>query len=108
VRQNSKPGPSQWNQEPSIVSVGFRELGPDNLYRCRDGEPEPGLVVMCDIRGGRPADQRLKLAAALRDLCAESFDLRPDQVVVEFTQHTGDEMYRDGSWGPDWNPDEAG
>jgi phenylpyruvate tautomerase PptA (4-oxalocrotonate tautomerase family) len=91
-----------------IVSVGFRELGPGNLYRCREAGPEPGLVVMCDIRRGRPPDQRIQLACAIRDLCAAAFGLRPDQVVVEFTQHDGNEMYRDGGWGPDWSPAEAG
>ena len=91
----------------SMVNVGFRELGPDNLYRCGEALAA-GLVVMCDIRRGRPAAQRLRLARALRELCAESFGLAPDQIVVEFTQHAGDEMYRDGAWGPEWDASESG
>jgi phenylpyruvate tautomerase PptA (4-oxalocrotonate tautomerase family) len=91
----------------SMVNVGFRELGPDNLYRC--GEVlEAGIVVLCDIRRGRPAAQRLRLAEALRELCVASFGLSPDQIVVEFTQHAGDEMYRDGAWGREWNATESG
>jgi hypothetical protein len=34
--------------------------------------------------------------------------LRSDRVAVEFTQHTGDEMYRHGrGWGSEWTPAEA-
>jgi phenylpyruvate tautomerase PptA (4-oxalocrotonate tautomerase family) len=90
----------------SQVNVGVRELGPDNLYRCGD-ELAAGLVVMCDIRRGRPAAQRLRLAEALRELCVASFGLALEQVVVEFTQHAGDEMYRDGDWGREWDASES-
>ena len=91
----------------SMVNVGFRELGPDNLYRCGDGEPGPGLVVMCDIRRGRPPDQRLRLAEGIRDVCDEELGFGTNQVVVQFTQHGADEMYRDGGWGQEWSADEA-
>ena len=91
----------------SMVNVGFRELGPDNLYRCGDGEPGPGMVVMCDIRRGRPADQRLRLAEGIREVCVEELGFAPSQVVVQFTQHAADEMYRDGGWGREWGADEA-
>jgi phenylpyruvate tautomerase PptA (4-oxalocrotonate tautomerase family) len=92
---------------PRRVNVGFRELGADSLYRCGDGEPEPAAVVMCDVRRGRLAEQRLALAEAIVAACVELLNLRPDRIVVEFTQHAGDEMYRDGAWGADWDPREA-
>lgn len=91
----------------SMVNVGFRELGPDNLYRCGDGEPGPGMVVMCDVRRGRPAEQRLRLAEGIRDVCTEDLGFGPHQVVVQFTQHVADEMYRDGGWGREWHAGEA-
>src|SRR5947208_16561652 len=47
---------------PSMVNVGFRELGEGNLYRCGTGEPEPAAMILCDVRQGRPAEQRLELA----------------------------------------------
>src|SRR5919199_1749762 len=56
---------------PTIVKVAFRELGADSLFRCTDGAPEPVVVVMCDIRRGRPAEQRAHLAAALVAAAAE-------------------------------------
>jgi phenylpyruvate tautomerase PptA (4-oxalocrotonate tautomerase family) len=91
---------------PSMVNVGFRELGEGNLYRCGPGEPEPAAVIHCDIRQGRPADQRLKFAQRLVAECVEYVGLRPELVAVEFTQHTGDEMFRNGSWGREWTPSE--
>jgi hypothetical protein len=42
------------------------------------------------------------------DACVETLGLRSDRLVVEFTQHTPDEMYRAGrGWGTEWSPDEA-
>src|SRR5215212_3469391 len=69
---------------PGMVNVGFRELGEGNLYRCGEGEPEPAAVVQCDIRQGRPAEQRLELARQVVALCAASLGLRADRVAVEF------------------------
>jgi phenylpyruvate tautomerase PptA (4-oxalocrotonate tautomerase family) len=93
---------------PSIVKVSFREIGPDNLFRCGtvDGV-EPVVVGQCEIRRGRPTEQRARLAAALVAACSEALDVAPDSVELEFTQHAGDEMYRRGAFASDWSPDEA-
>jgi len=90
-----------------IPSIAFRELGADNLVRLQDGELRAVLVVMCDIRRGRPAEQREALARAIAQLAAESFAIDQLQVVVEFTQHTPDEMFRYGAIAPEWSPGEA-
>ena len=93
---------------PDMVTVAFRELGEGGVWRCSAGEPEPAAQLSCDIRSGRPVEQRAKLAQALIDACVETLGLRSDRLMVEFTQHTGDEMYRYGrGWAPDWTPDEA-
>jgi len=92
---------------PERVSVGFRELSVGSLWRCGHGEPEPAAVLMCDIRRGRPAEHRARLAQALVDACVETLGLRSDRLAVEFTQHNGDEMYRDGQLSADWAPDEV-
>ena len=81
--------------EPGRVRVGFRELAPGSLWHCTAGEPRPGVVLSCDIRRGRTAAQRAELAEALIQACAEELDL-PGEVLVEFTQHSGDELYRQG------------
>jgi phenylpyruvate tautomerase PptA (4-oxalocrotonate tautomerase family) len=93
---------------PGIVKVAFRELGADNLFRCTDaGAPEPVVVVMCDIRRGRPAEQRARLAAAITSAAVAALGVPAEQVEVEFTQHAGDEMYRHGALAADWDPTEA-
>lgn len=90
------------------VSVGIRELADGSLWSCSEEEPEPGAVLMCDIRRGRPAEQRAELAQALIDACVEVLGLRSDRLPVEFTQHRGDEMYREGrGWSQEWSRAES-
>jgi phenylpyruvate tautomerase PptA (4-oxalocrotonate tautomerase family) len=95
---------------PSIVKVGFRELGEDNLFRCGapDGGVEPVVVGQCDIRRGRPVEQRAALAAAIVGACSEALGVDPASIELEFTQHAGDEMYRRGAFAQDWTPAESG
>lgn len=94
--------------DPNLVSVAIRELPDGGLWCCSDGEPEPGARLMCDIRRGRPAEQRADLAQALINNCVEILGLRSDRLPVEFTQHEGNEMYRAGrGWAKDWTEDEA-
>ena len=93
---------------PEQVTVAFRELGEGGVWRCSAGEPEPAALLSCDIRRGRPPKQRAELAQALIDACVETLGLRSDRLVVEFTQHTSDEMYRAGrGWAAEWTPAEA-
>jgi len=94
----------------SIVKVGFRELGPGNLFRCGapNGGVEPVVVGQCDIRRGRPIEQRARLAAAIVAACSEALGIEPSQIELEFTQHAGDEMYRRGAFAADWSTSEAG
>ena len=73
---------------PERVSVGFRELNKGGLWRCGAGEPEPAAVLMCDIRRGRPVEQRARLAEALVKACVETLNLRPDRLAVEFDHVT--------------------
>jgi len=93
----------------SIVKVGFRELGAENLFRCGapGGGVEPVIVGHCDIRRGRPTEQRARLAAAIVAACAEAFGVDASAIELEFTQHAGDEMYRRGGFAGDWTADEA-
>ena len=43
---------------PDLVTVAFRELGEGGVWRCGDGAPEPAAQLSCDIRRGRPPEQR--------------------------------------------------
>jgi phenylpyruvate tautomerase PptA (4-oxalocrotonate tautomerase family) len=100
---------------PDLVAVAFRELGDGNMWRCRDSEPVPGAVVSCEVRRGRPPEQRERLAAAIFDACIEALGLDPLILAVEFTQHAGDENYLRvkvngrviSGLGQDWSPTEA-
>ena len=94
--------------DPGLVSIAIRELPDGGLWSCSDGEPEPGARLMCDIRRGRPPEQRAELAQALIDACVEILGLHSDTLPVEFTQHSGEEMYRAGrGWSKDWTADET-
>jgi hypothetical protein len=93
--------------QPHIPSIAFRELGEGNLVRLQDGVLKPVLVVMCDIRRGREPAVREALARAIAAECASAFAIEERQVVIEFTQHSPDEMFRYGSMAPEWSPVEA-
>lgn len=90
------------------ISVAIREL-PGGVWRCTDGSPYLAALLMCDIRRGRPAGQRAALAKALIEACVETLGLKVEQVNVEFTQHSGDEMYHPmlGGLSEDWSEAEA-
>jgi phenylpyruvate tautomerase PptA (4-oxalocrotonate tautomerase family) len=93
---------------PDRVVVAFRELGEGGLWRCGYDEPEPAAVLRCDVRRGRPAEQRARLAEALVAACAETLRLDPSCLSVGFTQHAGDESFQTGTGlGRDWSPAEA-
>jgi hypothetical protein len=68
--------------------------------------------LQLDVNDPYPAatKQRLALAKALCAHCMDILGLREDRLNVEFTQHTGDEMYHPtlGGFSPDWSPGEAG
>jgi phenylpyruvate tautomerase PptA (4-oxalocrotonate tautomerase family) len=90
------------------VVVAFRELGHGSLWRCGEGGSRPGTVLKCDIRCGRPVEQRRRLAEALADACVKALDLEPNDLSLEFTQHAGDEIFRPGrGFAEDWTPSEA-
>jgi phenylpyruvate tautomerase PptA (4-oxalocrotonate tautomerase family) len=90
------------------ITVAIRECGSGGLWRVTDtgGGPEPVSLMMLDLRKGRTADLRLALAKALCSLCVEILGLREDRLNVEFTQHSGDEMYHPalGGYSPEWEP----
>ena len=88
------------------VNIAFRELGASNVHRWRSGALSPVVVVLCEVRRGRPAEQRRRLAEAIIGVAAGRLDWPADDFVVEFTQHAGDEMYRDGAFAPEWSAEE--
>lgn len=92
---------------PSFVTVAFRELGPGNVVRCDADPPRDIVVIQCDIRRGRPLEQRERLAREMVALAATSLDWPQDAIILEYTIHAGDESFEDGEIGFDWTPEEA-
>lgn len=92
------------------ISVAIRELGDGGVWRVTAAgtDPEPVSVMMLDIRRGRPAEQRMEVAKALCAHCVEILGLSEDRLNVEFTQHSGDEMYHPalGGYSPEWEAGE--
>lgn len=92
---------------PEFITVSIHDLGAGGVWRCGAADPEPAALVMCDIRAGRPAATRELLARRIVDVCVRVCGLEEHRLKVEFTQHSGDEMYHPqlGGFAPDWAPD---
>jgi phenylpyruvate tautomerase PptA (4-oxalocrotonate tautomerase family) len=88
-------------------NVGIRELGRDNLFHLGPDGLEPVTMVLVEIRRGRSTAQRLELAKGIADACVEVLAVPRHTVLVEFTLHDGDEMFREGRWVGDWTASEA-
>ncbi len=92
------------------ISVAIRELGDGGVWRITEvgSDPVPVSVMMLDIRRGRPPELRMAVAKALCKLCVDLLGLPEDRLNVEFTQHSGDEMYHPalGGYSPEWEPGE--
>jgi phenylpyruvate tautomerase PptA (4-oxalocrotonate tautomerase family) len=92
------------------ITVAIRELGEGGVWRIPDlgGDPTPVSILMLDIRRGRSPGLRMEVAKALCADCIEILGLREDRLNVEFTQHSGDEMYHPslGGYSPEWSPEE--
>jgi hypothetical protein len=93
---------------PRRPTVGFRELGEQGVLRLgADGEVEAVVLVQCDIRRGRSAEQRERLGAAIAAVLEEELSWPASHTIVEFTQHAGDEFWRADGLSRDWAPSEA-
>jgi len=89
-------------------TIGFRELGEHGVLRLgADGEIEPVLLVQCDIRRGRSAEQRERLGAGIAAVLDEELSWPASHTIVEFTQHAGDEFWRADGLSQDWTPGEV-
>ncbi|TDD01113.1 tautomerase [Nonomuraea deserti] len=92
-----------------LLTVSVHDVGEGGVWRCHENSPPtPSALIMCDIRSGRPVETRARLAQSLIDVCTEMFDLNALWVKVEFTQHSGDEMYHPhlAGFNTDWTGDE--
>lgn len=95
--------------DPDIITVSIHDLGEGNVWRCSEDDPLPHTLIMCDVRRGRPTEIRATLARQLIDICVEVLGLEPTEVKVEFTQHSGDEMFHShrGGFNVEWTDPNA-
>lgn len=93
--------------EPWRPNVGMAELGADNLFRLGSAGLEPITMVLVEYRPGRPEASRLRLAGSIVDACVECLGVPRATVMIEFTPHAGNEIYRDGRWVGEWSAEEG-
>ena len=93
-----------------LITISIHDLGPGGVWRCSDDEPAPAGLLMCDVRAGRSAETRGLLARRLVEVCARLCDMEEHSLKVEFTQHSGDEMFHPhlGGFNKEWQPGEGG
>ena len=93
---------------PERVTVAFRELGENGVVRIGpDGALETVVMVNCDVRRGRPPEQRERLGDAVATLLEDALGWPRRRTILEFTEHAGNEVWRSTGLGTDWSPAEA-
>ena len=90
-----------------IPAIVIRDGAGGGPLRFGDGELRDVAVIMCDVRRGRDAARRERLARDLVALIVRATRLPEMQIVVEFTQHEPSEMFRYGALAPEWDSTEA-
>ncbi|HWK25429.1 MAG TPA: hypothetical protein VNS09_02645 [Solirubrobacter sp.] len=95
--------------DPRLMTVVIRTLPAGSVWHGTGDEPVPGALLMCDVRAGRDRATRHDLAASMVDLVAARTGVAAIDVKVEFTQHSGDEMFHPflGGFNRDWDATEA-
>ena len=95
--------------DPKLMTIVIRDLPNGSIWHCTDDEPVPGTLLMCDVRAGRDRTTRHRLASRLIDLITARTGVSREDIKVEFTQHTGDEMFHPflGGFNRDWDESEA-
>lgn len=88
-------------------NVGIIEMGEGNVVHLVDDALEPILMVMVEYRRGRSHELRLQLARRIAKACHQILQFPEKNVLIEFTPHDGNEIYRNGEWVADWTPSEA-
>lgn len=94
--------------DPRLMTIAIRTVEPGSLWHCGGEDPVPASLLMCDVRAGRDRETRHALAKELSELIVAETGVSEQDLKVEFTQHTGDEMYHPflGGFNRDWDASE--
>lgn len=89
------------------VAVTLRAHGRDDLAFGRAEQPEKGVAfVNADIRRGRTAEQKRRLALAFMDELQATWGVPKRSVYVIFTEHDGENFQMDDRVLPSWSAGE--
>jgi phenylpyruvate tautomerase PptA (4-oxalocrotonate tautomerase family) len=89
------------------VGVTIRCHGPEDLVFGRAAEPAKGIAfVNADIRRGRTAEQKRRLALAFIDEVHRAFGVPKRAVYVIYTEHDGEHFQLEDKVLPSWSPGE--
>lgn len=89
------------------VGVTLRCFGPGDLVFGRATDPAKGIVFLnADIRRGRTADQKRRLALAVMGEIEGVFGVPKRCVYVVYTEHDGPDFQMDDRVLPAWSPGE--
>jgi phenylpyruvate tautomerase PptA (4-oxalocrotonate tautomerase family) len=89
------------------VGVTIRCYGPDDLHFGRAEQPGSRIAFLnADIRNGRTADQRRRLALAIIDELSRALRVPRRSVYVIYTEHDGESFQLEEKVLPSWTPGE--
>jgi phenylpyruvate tautomerase PptA (4-oxalocrotonate tautomerase family) len=89
------------------IGITFRAYGREDLVFGRAERPEKGIAFLdADIRRGRTADQKRRLALAVMDELEKTWRVQKRSVYVVFTEHDGENFQLDDRVLPSWREGE--
>jgi phenylpyruvate tautomerase PptA (4-oxalocrotonate tautomerase family) len=89
------------------IGITFRAYGREDLVFGRAERPEKGIAFLdADIRRGRTADQKRRLALAVMDELEKTWRVPKRSVYVVFTEHDGENFQLDDRVLPSWREGE--
>lgn len=89
------------------VAVLLRSHGRDDLVFGRAERPGEGIAFLnADIRRGRTADQKRRLALAVMDELHRTWNVPKRSVYVVFTEHDGEHFQLEDRVLPSWSEGE--
>jgi phenylpyruvate tautomerase PptA (4-oxalocrotonate tautomerase family) len=89
------------------IGITFRCYGKDDLVFGRAERPEQGIAfVDADIRSGRTAEQKRRLALALIDELHVTWGIPKKAVYVVYTEHDGENFQLEERVLASWTPGE--
>ncbi|WP_242342515.1 tautomerase family protein [Anaeromyxobacter terrae] len=89
------------------IGITLRSYGRDDLVFGRAEQPERGIAFLdADIRRGRTADQKRRLALAIMDELERTWRVPKRSVYVVYTEHDGENFQLEDRVLPSWSEGE--